>query len=45
LPASSRLQPLQLRHAVSSDKGTRTTMEDVHVCIQPQLDSTEDSSR
>lgn len=39
------VQPLQLRYAVSADKGTRTTMEDVHVCIEPQLDNSDNKDR
>jgi hypothetical protein len=43
--SGATLQPLQLRYAVSADKGTRTIMEDVHVCIEPQLYSLENRDR
>lgn len=42
---SSGLVPLKVRYAASSDKGTRTTMEDVHVTIAAQADDPDNSNR
>jgi hypothetical protein len=36
---------LRVRHAVSGDKGTRPTMEDVHVVVEADASSDDNSQR